>query len=131
MEKKVNNRYLVINKSQFNIDRPLDYKDYTIAMFISVTDISRPDNQDGSIDIVFKAKATGELIIKDEFDKVYIKSDKKSLSQRFRFALYNFNESNMDNKEFYNWFMGKMLHHKDSVIPMLLNNFKKLDEGEV
>jgi len=120
-DKQVKNRWLSISKSKFNISKPLDYKDYTVALFISVESIDRPDNQDGTIDVIFKAKATGELIIKDEQDRMIAKADKRSQSQKLRGQIFN---QGLD----YESTMTKIRHLFE---PYILDLLDKYDRGEI
>lgn len=121
MDKEVKNRWLSISKCKFNIPKPMDYKDYTVAMYISVESIDRPDNQDGSIDVIFKGKATGEIIVKDEFDKVYIKTDKRSQSQKLRGQIFNEGDD-------YDETMQVIRHLYNPYIKELIEKYKK---GEI
>ena len=125
-EKEVKHRWLAITKCRFNIPKDLDYKDYSIAMMITVTEPSYPDNDDGTKDAVYKAKASGELIIKDEFDKVYIKSDRRSKSQLFRGQVVQDLDipDNYTPTDWYNWFMDKLRHY----YPEVKAYIKKLEE---
>ena len=102
-KKQVKNRWLSISKCKINIPKLLDYKSYSIALMVDVYSIDRPDLNEGDtikdengndkkvmyVDVIYKAKATGELIISDEHDKVYIKTDKRSQSQLLRGQIIN------------------------------------------
>ena len=125
-EKEVKNRWFVINRCKFNIDKAMDYKDYTVALYVSVNDISRPDNEDGTIDIIFKAKATGEMIVKDEFEKIVVKADKSSQSYKLRGQVVQDLDipDNYTPVDWYNWFMDKLRHY----YPEVKAYIKKLEE---
>jgi hypothetical protein len=122
MKKEVKNRWLQINRCKFNIPDPLDYKSYTVAMFIDIKDIARPDNDDGTLDIVYKAKATGELIVQDEHKKVYIKTDKRSQSQKLRAQIIATNDTDQEDTEHYKDMMIDIRHF----YPEIKNFIKKL-----
>ena len=126
MEKKVKNRWFELKKCRFNIPQPLDYADYSVALMVTITDVSRPDNDDGTLDIVFKGKASGELIIKDKFDKVYIKADRSSQSYRFRSQVVQDLDipSNYTPVDWYNYIMDKLRHY----YPEIKAYIKKLEE---
>ena len=124
MSKEVKNRWLDIKKCRFNIKDPLDYKDYAIALMISVNNIARPDNEDGTVDVEFKAKACGTLIIKDEFDKIIVKSDKRSQGQLLHHQIV-LNEDRlpdcdkMDREDYYKFVMQKIRHYCPMILKMI------------
>jgi len=119
-EKEVKNRWFEIGKCKFNIDKPLAYKEYAIGLIVSVNNIARPDNEDGSIDIVYKSKACGELVINNEFNKMYIKADKKSQSQKLHGQIMLEERlpgcEKMDDEEYYKYVMQKIRHYYSMIM---------------
>ncbi len=142
MKKQIKNRWLHIAASKFNLpaDKPLDYKEYAVGLMISVNDISHPDQEEGDIvndeevmfvDKIYKAKVIGDLVIKGEFDKVYIKSDKRSDSQLLRGQIINTCKKDIPLADHYHERMIKLRHFWYLIDPYLDELDKKEKEGKL
>lgn len=95
-------------------------KSYTLAMFCDLVDIQSPDNFDGSYDVVYVLKPTGELHIKDEGKKIITKIDKRRQSQKLRAQIVMSNETDMDDDEYYNRVMIKIRHYYPEIKALIV-----------
>lgn len=147
MKKQIKNRWLHIAASKHNLpaDKTLDYKEYAIGLMISIDDISHPDQHEGDIvkdgkgedekvmfvDKIYKAKVIGDLVIKDEFEKIYIKSDKRSDSQLLRGQIINTCKKDIPLADHYHDRMILLRHFWYLIDPYLDELDKKEKEGKL
>ena len=108
-------------------------KRYIIAAEIDIYFDGNDDNHDGTFKKIFKSRATGLAKIKTDEGKVYISKDRRTPSQKVRFAIENFYDSNVKVQDrwtregFYVWAMGNFVHHIVSIMILLSRHFRTYD----
>lgn len=141
LKKKVKLRWLQINKCKIEIPREMSYKEYAIALMITVDNIERPDQHEGFteggekfmfVDVVYKAKVLpGDIVIKDEYDKIYAKARKGSMSQVLRNAIRNNCTSSADLNDYYKEIMSGFIDFCPELIEYLEELKLKKAKGEL
>jgi hypothetical protein len=129
MELKINEHILRLSGTA-NLPESLEEnKNYFVGTEIELTNITHRDRKDGSKDIIYTGKTTGIVTIEVGKDKIIKSKDKKTSSQKLRFALeiYHNNHNGepmyefvcADSEEFYNQFHNKLMGNLDNVIRLL------------
>jgi len=107
---------ITLNRFTAEISEPLDRELRTlITLEADIYDVSQPDNGDGTVNQVFKAKLVGTTIVKQGKTKVLVAKSKRSQSQIMRLEILKRNDS----EEYYQRLMSKFINNLDGVIEFL------------
>ncbi len=130
--KEINEHIIKVSSSACVLEKPLDRnKRYLIQMEIDIKDVQTPDKQDGTYDIVYKAKGIGLIAIQSEKEKPFIavSQAKMSPSQLTRFAVEQYHQQhfgepgyefiNKDPEEFYESFQKRLRWALEKIIRLL------------
>jgi hypothetical protein len=134
----VKNRWLKIDGRGlcFNLPPNLKFerdKTYPVALNIDIKDIQSPSNDDGSMDVKYVGKATGELVVndKDAKDTVMLKVDKRRQSQKLRGQIVNTCKGEKDVDDHYDERMTLLRHFWYLIDPYLDQLKEKENNGEL
>jgi len=99
--------------------------EYVIQAKTDCDKVSTKSNQDGTVNLIYKLRLSGDMQILDSKLKQLMKSkESKSMSQRLRGRIYAYqNEQGivMGEEEFYEMIMKKIIIYFDSVAELLKN----------
>jgi hypothetical protein len=135
---EVKNRWLKIDgrSLSFNLPSGMKFerdKTYPVALNIDIKDIQSPSNEDGTYDVKYVGKATGELVVndKDKRDTIMLKVDKRRQSQKLRGQIVNTCKGEKDVDEHYNERMTLLRHFWYLIDPYLDKLKEKEDRGDL
>lgn len=107
---------IILGRFTAELEGALDREARTlITTEAEIHDVSKPTNNDGSYNLVYKAKVVGTTIVKQGDKKPQICKSKRSASQKWRFVLQGIEPS----EEFYQAMMNKMLANPQKVVDFL------------
>jgi hypothetical protein len=87
----INEHILKISSAGVSLPEPLELGHrYLINTEVDITDVTDKDNQDGSLDRIYKARQAGHITIQLEAGKVIKAKDKPSVSRAIHGALWYF-----------------------------------------
>jgi len=115
---KINERKIKINASTFHLEKDIILErdlTYPIGLMVDITEIRTPSNFDGTVDLIYVAKPTGELVIKTEEGRRTYVVDKRRQSQKLRAQIIMSNDTNLDDEEYYQMMMTKLRHYWDLI----------------
>ena len=124
MEKpKVNENILKISSGGVCLPESLSLSHrYILRTEIDITDVTKKDNQDGTINLIFKGKQTGNIELLADGKKVIKAEAKKRVSQSIHGAVWHYhNEQGMteDFEEYYNRTGKKIASYMPEIIKFL------------
>jgi len=129
MQLPINEHTAVISRCKINIPEALDYSNYELKTRVDVTSIEHKDNNDGTVDVLYKIKSCGVAEFTDQMSKKTRGIKKGSQSQKTRFSVAIYHEEHLgeenyefihhDLDEFYSQFQQKLRGNLDNVIRLL------------
>jgi len=104
---------ITVNRFTAEIDEPLDRELRSLVTCeVDIYDVSHPDNEDGTVNEVYKAKLVGTTIVKQGEKKPIIAKSKRSQSQKMRFSVERVaDEVGVSGEELYIKMTNKIIAH--------------------
>lgn len=122
MELKINEHILKASVNA-NIPQGLELgKRYLMNIALDVVEIADKDNQNGSINRVYKTKNSGEITLLDEGKNIIKAKDKGSMSKKLHGAFYFLSqEEGEDFETFYQTNMKKLINYLPEIYQYIRN----------
>lgn len=118
---EINERILKLTGTA-NLPRDLQIgHDYTIALQVNVNASETRNNEDGTCDVIFKCRPTGEIIITKDYGEKMVLKSRNSVSKRIRNSLfYKWTELGLegDFQEWYESIGSKIIANLDKIIEL-------------
>jgi len=123
MERKINENILKLSSAGINLPQKLEQGfRYKIETDIDIYEITERDNQDGTINMIYKGRSTGEVSILNTQGKLIKAQEKKKVSQSIHGAIWyvhNFGGLTEDFNNYYERQGKKMASYMPEIIKFL------------